>query len=680
MEVIILIAIGGGVVWLAMYAQKRARIAALRTLAVDTKRKLVGDDGDAKSNIFGHVLKYCNARADLNLDYIFYLTNSIDIMLKNSDLAPDSLKDHIDTLIDRIDRGLEIQIDPERRKLEEFETQQRQWITGMEQFIDCVLPLFPENKDEQEDEDFVGEVIVQKTNLLERASNPHEFLLRIGNALAGIDGTFIRRDELPIVSDMRLGKGDPKAIVLKNYGRSLLPELLLNVEIETRTRIPFVTRFEHTHVLGGTGHGKTQFLQSLILKDIHAALEDKGSIVVIDGQGDLIRKITSLAYFDPDAPNSLADKLVLIDANDVDHPVCINMFAQDEAKLASYDAADRERIFNATISLYEYFFGALLGADLTQRQGVIFKFLARLMFVIPDATIHTLLDVMENGDDYRMYIDRLDPTAQRFFREQFFNKAFDETKQQIATRLWGIISNGTLNRIFSNTENKFDFFDAINSGKIVLINTAKDMLQADGNAILGRFFIALFARAVIQRQVLPEDARRACFAYIDEVQDYIQNDNKIEDILNQARKYKAGLLCAHQNLDQLSKEQRASFAASTSTKYVGGLSAKDATKLAGDMRTSDDFLLSAKKASDHTNFACFVKNVTPSAIMMPVEFGQMESVDLIDPAARERLISLNRERYCVRVGATPPPGSGPRPETEKPAGDGGFNLGEHDVI
>ena len=66
---------------------------------------------------------------------------------------------------------------------------------------------------------------------------------------------------------------------------------------ETRVpfSMPFAARFEHMHVVGGSGHGKTQLLQSLILRDIEKLLSGKGSIVVIDSQGDMIRTILGLA-------------------------------------------------------------------------------------------------------------------------------------------------------------------------------------------------------------------------------------------------------------------------------------------------------------------------------------------------------------------------------------------------
>jgi len=41
-------------------------------------------------------------------------------------------------------------------------------------------------------------------------------------------------------------------------------------------------RFEHSHILAGTGHGKTQFIQKWIIKDIEMALQERRSIVVID--------------------------------------------------------------------------------------------------------------------------------------------------------------------------------------------------------------------------------------------------------------------------------------------------------------------------------------------------------------------------------------------------------------
>src|SRR3954452_2879398 len=63
--------------------------------------------------------------------------------------------------------------------------------------------------------------------------------------------------------------------------------------------LPFRARFEHTHIVGGSGHGKTQLLQQLILRDLDQLRAGRGSLIVIDSQGDMLRTITQLAELSP---------------------------------------------------------------------------------------------------------------------------------------------------------------------------------------------------------------------------------------------------------------------------------------------------------------------------------------------------------------------------------------------
>ncbi|MGE0356481.1 MAG: type IV secretory system conjugative DNA transfer family protein [Burkholderiales bacterium] len=407
--------------------------------------------------------------------------------------------------------------------------------------------------------------------------------------------------------------------------------------------IPFPARFEHTHVVGGTGHGKTQLLQFLIRHDIVRAQEDGRSVIVLDSQGDLIRTISHLRCFSPERYPEFADRFVLVDPNDVEHPVCLNMFDFNRKRLSGYAPVDREKILNATIELYEYFFGALLGADLTQRQGLIFRYLARLLLEVPDATIHTLRELMEDGERFRPYMEKLSGTARSFFATQFFDKKFGETKKQILTRLWGVLSNSSLERMFSHPRSKIDIFELLNSGKIILINTAKDLLGQEGAAIFGRFFIALIAQAAVQRAAMRPDERRPAFVYIDEAQDYF--DDNIANLLNQARKYRVGLVFAHQNLDQLSAGLRSSVLSSTSIKFAGGLSAKDAAILDAEYRADAEFLLSQKKERSETEFACYVKNFTGKALTVRIPLGFVEAQPQLTVAEYENLIEVNRTLY-----------------------------------
>ncbi len=432
--------------------------------------------------------------------------------------------------------------------------------------------------------------------------------------------------------------------------------------------IPFPARFEHTHIVGGSGHGKTQLIQFMLNHDLVRAREDGRAIVIMDSQGDLLNTVRRLAYFSPGAEKSLADRFVFIDPNDIEHPACLNMFDFNRDRLSGYAAVDREKILNATVELYEYFFSALLGAELTQRQGVIFRYLARLLIEIPDATIHTLRELMEDGEPFRPYMEKLPGTAGHFFATRFFDRQFNETKKQILTRLWGVLSNSTLERMFSHPKSKLDLFDLLNGGKIILINTAKDLLGQEGTAIFGRFFIALIVQAAVQRAALAPHERNPAFVYIDEAQDYF--DENIAHILNQARKYKVGLIFAHQNLEQLRGGLMQSVLANTSIKFVGGVSARDAHTLDAELRTTSDFLVGRKRERAHTEFACHVRNYTRSALSVQVPLGHVERLPRLSAEEEGVLLGANRARY-TGIPVFPsfrerPPAKKESPQVESP--------------
>ncbi len=408
------------------------------------------------------------------------------------------------------------------------------------------------------------------------------------------------------------------------------------------------TRFAHTHILGGSGHGKTQLLQTLIHRDLTAKTDFPSSIVVIDSQGDLINTISHLALFDPDVEGSLAEQLLLIDPTDIDYPPAINLFDANLDRIKAYGRIEQERIFNGTIELYEYFFSALLGAGLSQKQNLIFRYPAQLMLTIPGANIHTLRELLEEPDAFQKDIAKLDGTARLFFERQFFDKSYDDTRTQVSRRLWGILANRSFERIFSSRTSRIDLFEAMNDGKIILINTAKDLLKQEGAAIFGRFFIAMIAQAALERVQIPRDERRPTFVYIDEAQDYF--DEHIDHMLEQVRKYKIGLTLAHQTLAQLDTKLKASIMANTGTKLVGGASASDAATMAKEMGCSPEFLQSMRKTKTTTSFAVWIKNETPRPREVTVKLGAIDGLPTMSDGSYRQLIKNNQEKYGLPIG------------------------------
>ncbi len=412
-----------------------------------------------------------------------------------------------------------------------------------------------------------------------------------------------------------------------------------------QTRLPFElperNRFEHHWIVAGSGHGKTQCLQTLIAGDLDQVANGEASIIVIDSQGDLIQNIARLKVFAPGEP--LHGKLCLIDPTDIEYPVALNLFDVGMERINSYSPLDRERLINGVLELYDFVLASLLSAGLTQKQGLIFRYITRLMLQIPDATIHTFRELMEKDGDkkYRPYTAKLTGTARAFFETEFNSKEFEDTKRQVVRRLWGILENQTFERMFSHPRNKLDLFKEMNAGKVILINTAKELLKQNGTEIFGRFFIAMIAQAAQERATLHPSDRTPTFVYVDECQDYL--DSNVSLILEQARKQNVGMILAHQYIGQLSPKLQESFSANTSIKFAGGVSDRDARTLAPMLRTKPEFIEEQRKGQ----FAAFVRNVTDSALSLSFPFGYMEDMERMDRSERSVVLDEMRARYAV---------------------------------
>ena len=165
-------------------------------------------------------------------------------------------------------------------------------------------------------------------------------------------------------------------------------------------------------------------------------------------------RLCALAELSP-SHKSLSERLVLIDPTDLDFPPALNLFDFGVSRSLRYSPLEREMLLQGAIALYVYLFNSLLGAEMTNRQGMIFRYLARLLMVVPGATIYTLMDFMEEPQLARQYLPRLDPLSRRFFDTRFFQSGFDATRSQILDRLWGVLSaSNVLANMFSHRRTK----------------------------------------------------------------------------------------------------------------------------------------------------------------------------------------------------------------------------------
>ena len=392
--------------------------------------------------------------------------------------------------------------------------------------------------------------------------------------------------------------------------------------------LPEKIRTQHHHIVAGSGHGKTQCLQQMILND----LETDASIVVIDSQGDMINRL---------ATRIPEDRLVLVDPEHC--PPALNIFAQgggDERQIAS------------TVELYEYIFSAL-DAELTSKQSVVYRYLTRLMLTVPGASIQTMREILAPGgiDKFADAIAALPPTARSFFEGQFRSRDYNETRGQILRRLYTVLENETFERMLSAPDIKLDLADALDSGKVVLINTAKSYLKNTAASLFGRIFIAGVMQVVMERG----ERRRRTYLYIDEFQDYAEDSPVLYNLFEQARKYELGVIVAHQGLYQLPQQLRQSLSANTAIKFAGGVSADDRSALASQMHTTPDFIMSQGQG----HFAAYFRNI--GTVPYTVEIGRLDRTPAVTDISviRARMRRLYGVAQPIRPLNQPKPPSNP---------------------
>ena len=109
-----------------------------------------------------------------------------------------------------------------------------------------------------------------------------------------------------------------------------------------------------------------------------------------------------------------------------------------------------------------------------------------------------------------------------------------------------------MRNIIGQTKSAFNFADVMQEGKIILMNLSKGTVGEINSKLLGLIVVQKIQTAALRREQIPKSERRDFFLYIDEFQNYVTDS--IESILSEARKYRLGLVIAHQYLAQLEED------------------------------------------------------------------------------------------------------------------------------
>ena len=295
-------------------------------------------------------------------------------------------------------------------------------------------------------------------------------------------------------------------------------------------------RFRHFYVIGQTGTGKSSILQVMARQD----LRNKRGIAVMDPHGDLAKDLLRFI------PKERADDLVYFDPGDLTRPMGLNLLE------ANSDDEKQMVVADATNIMIKLFGGEIFGPRIQDyfRNGCL-----TLMDYPTGGAITDLIRLFTDDNFQRERRTTLKNPIVRTWWDHTYAKMGDREKWEIipyfAAKFGQFITNTLMRNIVGQTKSAFDIADIMNHEKILFASLSKGVLGDLNSNLLGLILVSKIQIAAMKRQQMAASDRRDFFLYIDEFQNYVTDS--IESILSEARKYRLGLIIAHQYLGQLQK-------------------------------------------------------------------------------------------------------------------------------
>lgn len=314
-------------------------------------------------------------------------------------------------------------------------------------------------------------------------------------------------------------------------------------------------RFRHFYIIGQTGTGKSSAIQVMAKQDFH---QGKG-VCIVDPHGSLIEDLL------PYIPRERADDVIYFNPADTERPMGLNLLegkTAEERDLIALDAMDMmvkmfgNEVFGPRIQ--DYFRNGCLTLMEDEEEGGAITDLVRLF----------------TDEDWQKYkVAKVkNPVVRSFWENQMAKTGQREKSEMIpyfAAKFGQFYTNTLMRNIVGQTRSSFDIAEAMNEGKIIMMNLSKGLVGDINSQLLGMIVVNKVQVAAMRRQRQSKEERKDFFLYIDEFQNFVTPS--IESILSEARKYRLGLILAHQYLDQLEKDNKLSGSVSLKGAIFGNV-------------------------------------------------------------------------------------------------------------
>ena len=313
-------------------------------------------------------------------------------------------------------------------------------------------------------------------------------------------------------------------------------------------------RLLHSYIIGKTGTGKTNLLQTQILQDV----ESKRGFCVIDVHGDLIKKIYS------SIPKSRLKDVIYLDISNTEHNFKFNPFLK-----VAYEK--RPLIASGILDVFEKLWKSAWGLKLEH----ILRYILLTLLDQPQANISDIIKILDDEAFRNECISNvINEDIKRFWLKEF--KLYSKGDLlPIYNKVGAFLVYPAIKRLLIDNTNEISFREIMDRKKVLLVNLSKGELGENVSSILGSLILNTLSFTAFSRIDIDESRRVPFFVYLDEFQNY--TTPTLVNMLSELRKFRLSLTMAHQYLSQLTEEIRDSVLGNVGTIISFRLGASDAS-------------------------------------------------------------------------------------------------------
>jgi type IV secretory pathway TraG/TraD family ATPase VirD4 len=316
-------------------------------------------------------------------------------------------------------------------------------------------------------------------------------------------------------------------------------------------------RLFHTYVIGKTGTGKTTLLETFALQDM---MRGRG-VAVIDPHGDLAERLVA------QVPGWRERDLVYLNAPDLSQPYGYNPLRRVRA----------DRIPMAASGLMEAF-EKLWGEAWGVRMEHVLRNALYALIEFGEATLPDILRMLTDKSFQRSVIARVtNDQVRAFWAKEFpnYNPRYrQESIAPIQNKVGAFLADPRLYRMFTSPPVDLHFRQIMDEGKVLIVNLARGRLGEDSANLLGALLVTTLGLAAFSRADVEEQQRPDYHVFIDEFQSF--TTLSVANMVSELRKFRVGLVLAHQHLYQLEPAVRHAVLGNVGTLVAFRLGPEDA--------------------------------------------------------------------------------------------------------